>query len=156
MPSGPQSPLDCARTMQFFCDAPDGSCRCDPAAPTGPTSCPAPHEFVCDATEPYLIGCRCDPARLDPAACPDPTQWRCEGPDGLDCRCEASAPADPLDCVHPAQFQCAFWQPIPAGCWCDPDAPTDREDCDTGRGEYLSCQSYDPPVGCMCFCCVIL
>lgn len=108
----PQTPRDCRRTAQFLCDRPDGTCRCDTSAPTGPASCAEPYEFVCDEVDPVLVGCRCDAERLDPAACPDPTQWRCAGPRGLDCTCDATAPAEPSDCLFTEHFQCQLWEPV--------------------------------------------
>jgi hypothetical protein len=58
----------------------------------------------------------------------------------------------PEQCVHSQQFRCSQWDPVPQGCWCDPNAPLSQSDCTPCN--LFQCHSFTPPTDCNCVVCI--
>lgn len=64
-----------------------------------------------------------------------------------DAAADASHDAAIPVCEHTQQLACGSYDPRPADCVCDPNAPLSENDCTNRRFE---CAAYDPPTGCEC------
>lgn len=125
-------PEQCSSPSQFVCDdlSTRTNCRCDAERPLNADAC----ETIWDLS--------CESAVLSPGCAPFITF----GP-RYSCECSTQRP-HPEDCEHTAQFTCAAYEPVAEGCQCDPNAPTQPEDC--AAGLQYRCWSSNPDVGCRC------
>ena len=110
-----------------------------PATEVTAEDCGSTQRFKCDCGSPQGFTSPCTPAMA---------QGR-----EIHCRCDGTAPLTPADCAHTEQFDCVDWSGAGTSCSCNLDAPLAGSAC--VEPELLQCHSFEPPIGCECFCCMI-
>lgn len=169
-PEGVFWPTSCDHPYQYVCDSyqPLAGCRCDPSRPRGAEDCGGVRKTRCsefnvrDPKYPYdplsmdvgYVDCVCVPEDVaSPAECEGFGQYVCAVDVNVfrDCHCDPTRPLGPAACDKPEDFFCAARE----------NGSNDVADCACGAGDIeascpedgshrFSCQSYDPPYGCLC------